>query len=61
MQTTINKALRLIHCNEQEQLNAYDLRTYKIQYNVSKHIKLSKKALNTWETIKKANLNNTSS
>ncbi len=50
MQTILNKALRFIHCNEQEQLNSYDLH---IKYNItSLNIINYQKTLNTWETIK---------
>ncbi len=50
MQTILNKALRFIHCNEQEQLNSYDLH---IKYNITPlNIINYQKALNTWETIK---------
>ena len=50
MQTILNKALRFIHCNEQEQLNSHDLH---IKYNVTPlNIINYQKALNTWETIK---------
>lgn len=49
MQTILNKALRFIHCNEQEQLNSYDLH---IKYNITPlNIINYHKALNTWETI----------
>ena len=50
MQTVLNKALRFIHCNEQEQLNTFDLHIkYKITpLNISNYYK----AQNIWETIK---------
>ena len=50
MQTILNKAVRFIHCNEQEQLNTQDLH---IKYNITPlNIINYHKAINTWETIK---------
>jgi len=50
MQTILNKALRFIHCNEQERLNSFHLH---IKYNITPlNIINYNKALNTWETLK---------
>ena len=50
MQTVSNKALRFVHCNEQEQLTASELH---IKYSVTPlNIINYQKAINTWETIK---------
>ncbi len=50
MQTVLNKTLRFIHSNEQEQLKATDLH---INYNVAPlNISNYHKALRIWETIK---------
>ena len=50
MQTILNKAVRFIHCNEEEQLNTKQLHIkYSITpLNISNHYKAQK----TWETIK---------
>ena len=54
MQTILNKALRFIHCNEQEQLKANELH---IKYNINPlNISIYHKALNTWETIKSSEI-----
>ncbi len=53
MQTVLNKALRFIHSNEQEQLKATDLH---VKYNIAPlDISNYYKALRIWETIKKNN------
>ena len=50
MQTILNKAVRFIHCNEDEQLNTEQLH-YK--YNITPlNISNYNKALKTWETIR---------
>ncbi len=50
MQTIPNKAVRFIHCNEQQQLNTDDLH---IKYGITPlNILNYQRALNTWETIK---------
>lgn len=50
MQSVLNKALRFIHCNEQERLTASELH---IKYNIAPlSIVNYHKAQNTWETIK---------
>ncbi len=50
MQTILNKALKFINCNEQEQISSYDLH---IKYNITPSNMINyQKALNTWETIK---------
>ncbi len=50
MQIILNKALRFIHCNEQDQLNSFYVH---IKYNIT-HLNITnyRKALNIWETIK---------
>lgn len=50
MQIVLNKALRFIHCNEDEQLNTSELH---IKYNITPlNICNYNKAVNIWETIK---------
>ncbi len=50
MQTILNKAVRFIHCNEQEQLSTINLH---IKYGITPlNIINYQKAQNTWETIK---------
>ncbi len=50
MQTVLNKALRFINCNEEDQLNSYNLH---IKYNITPlNISNHQKAKNTWETIR---------
>ncbi len=51
MQTVLNKALRFIHCNEQDQLNSEELH---IKYSVAPLNTLNYyKEQKTWETIRK--------
>ena len=50
MQTILNKAVRFIHCNEEEQLNTKQLH---IKYNITPlNISNYYKAQKTWETIR---------
>ncbi len=50
MQTVLNKTLRFIHCNEQDQLNTEELH---IKYNIAPlNISNYYKAQNVWETIR---------
>ncbi len=50
MQTILNKSLRFIHCNEQEQLNTAEVH---FEYGITPlNIINYQRALNTWETIK---------
>ena len=50
MQVILNRALRFIHCNEEEQLNTFDLH---MKYNIAPlNITNYHKALKTWETIR---------
>ncbi len=50
MQTVLNKALRFIHCNEEEQLNSEELHT---KYNITPLIISNyNKSLKIWETIR---------
>ena len=49
MQTINNKALRFIHCNEEEYFNTAELH---LKYNIAPiNITNHHKALKTWETI----------
>ncbi len=49
MQTILNKAVRFIHCNEDEQLNTEQLHH---KYNITPlNISNYNRALKTWETI----------
>ncbi len=50
MQTVLNKALRFIHCNEQDPLNTEELH---IKYNIAPlNISNYYKAQKVWETIR---------
>ncbi len=50
MQSVLNKAVRFIHCNEQEQLNTGELH---IKYNIAPlNISNFHKAQKIWETIR---------
>ncbi len=50
MQTVLNKALRLIHCNERDHLNTEELH---IKYNIAPlNISNYYKAQKVWETIR---------
>ena len=50
LQSILNKAVRFIHCNEEEQLNTKQLH---IKYNISPlNISSYYKAKKTWETIR---------
>ena len=50
MQVILNKALRFIHCNEEENLNTDELH---LKYNIAPlNIINYQKALNTWGTMK---------
>ncbi len=50
MQTILNKAVRFIHCNEDEQLNTEQLH---LKYDITPlNISNYNKALKTWETIR---------
>ena len=50
LQSVLNKAVRFIHCNEEEQLNTEQLH---IKYNITPlNISSYYKAQKTWETIR---------